>query len=85
MYTNAVVNNDILSAKTPREWAAAGAQFFDNKLDDVVTHFSNEKNPKFQITFDRTSGAGYGGHLPSNPTAYVVSHENLLVAIRESV
>ncbi len=84
-YTNAIVYNDILSSKTPREWANAGAQFFDNRLDDMVTHFSTEKNPQFQVTFDRTFGIGYGGFLPSDPTIFVVSYETLLVSIRENV
>lgn len=85
LYSNAVVSSDILSSKKIREWASTAAQFFDNKLDDVVTHTTSERKPPFEVTFDRRMAAGYGGHLPTDPTIYVVSHENLQVDIRESV
>ncbi|XP_046650060.1 cyanophycinase-like [Daphnia pulicaria] len=85
VYTNAVVSSDILSARKSREWASTAAQFFDNKLDDVVTHTTSQKNPSFEVTFDRRTAAGYGGHLPTDPTTYLVSHENLQVGIRETV
>ncbi len=84
-YNNAEVSNDILSSQKDRVWASAAAQFFNNKLDDVVTHFSDEKNPKFEITFDRAIGSGYAGIPPSNPEIFVVSHQNLQVGIRENV
>ncbi|XP_046650061.1 cyanophycinase-like [Daphnia pulicaria] len=84
-YNNAEVSNDILSSQRDRVWASAAAQFFNNKLDDVVTHYSYEKNPKFEITFDRVTGSGYGGIPPSNPEITVVSHQNLKVGIRENV
>ena len=84
-YSNAEISNDILSSQKDRVWASAAAQFFDNKLDDIVTHFSYEKSPKFEITFDRAIGSGYGGIPPSNPEVFVVSHQNLQVGIRENV
>lgn len=85
LYMNAEISNDILSAKNNREWASAAVKFFNNKLDDFVTHFSFEKKPMYEITFNRLSGAGYGGQLPSDPLLYVVSHENLMVSIKESL
>lgn len=84
-YTNAQISDDILSSKASRSWASAAAQFFDNQLDDIVTHFSFEKRPPFEVTFDRVNGAGYGGYLPTDPLTFVVSHENLQVGIRESI
>jgi hypothetical protein len=85
LYSNAVVSSDILSSKKSREWASAAAQFFDNKLDDFVTHSTSQRKPPFEVTFDRLVAAGYGGHFPSDPTMYFVSHENLKVGIREIV
>ncbi|KAK4019862.1 hypothetical protein OUZ56_001866 [Daphnia magna] len=84
-YANAEISNDILSSKRSRSWASAAAQFFDNQLDDTVTHFSFEKNPTFEVSFNRLSGAGYRGPLPNDPLTFVVSHENLQVGIRESI
>jgi hypothetical protein len=84
-YNNAEVSNDILSSQRDRVWASTAAQFFNNKLDDVVTHYSYEKNPKFEITFDRVIGSGYGGIPPSNPEIIAVSHQNLKVGIRGNV
>ncbi|XP_057371027.1 cyanophycinase-like [Daphnia carinata] len=84
-FTNAEISTDILSSKQSRSWASAAAQFFDNQLDDTVTHFTFEKKPPFEVTFNRLSGAGYRGPLPSDPLTFVVSHENLQVGIRESI
>ena len=84
-YSNAEVSNDILSSLKDRVWASAAAQFFRNKLDDIVTHISYEKNPRFEITFNRLFGSGYGGLPPSNPENFVVSHQNLQIGIRENL
>ena len=84
-YINADISSDILSAKRNRQWAIAADQFFDNRLDDVVNHQSSERNPTYEVTFDRTPAAGYGGHLPSDPATFVVSHKNLKIGIREFI
>lgn len=83
-YTNADVSTDILSANLNRRWATAADQFFDNRRDDFIAHLSFERDPRFEVTFDRLNGAGYGGYFPSDPSTFVVSYENLQVAIHES-
>lgn len=83
-YMNAEVSTDILSATLTRRWANVADQFFDNRRDDSVAHLSFERNPRFEIVFDRLSAAGYGGYLPSDSNKFAVSYENLKVAIHES-
>lgn len=82
-YINSEPSVDILSATLTRRWAVAADQFFDNRLDDTVLHTSFERNPQYEVTFDRTPGAGYGGYFPSDATKFVVSYKNLLVGIHE--
>lgn len=83
-YLSADISTDILSATMNRRWAAAADQFFDNRRDDSVAHLSFERNPRYEVVFDRLSGAGYGGYFPSDANTFVVSYENLKVAIHET-
>ena len=85
-YNNAVASNDIFSEKTDGEWASTAKRLFDNKRDDTVTSLSSitRPNPRFQVVFDRTQAQGYGGYLPSDSKTFVVSYQNLQVAIREN-
>ena len=84
-YIRADINEDVLSTKKDNQWAAAADQFFDNRLDDTITHLSSETGPRFQVTFDRTSAQGYGGNLPTETGRFVVSYKNNLIGIREKV
>ena len=85
LYMKVEMNKDILSYNTARQWASAAVQLFNNKMDDNVTHFSFEENPRFQVSFDRTkSGAAYGGYLQTNFIDFVVSYTNLQIGIREA-
>jgi len=85
-YNNAVASSDIFSERTDGEWASTAKRLFDNKRDDTVTSLSSitRPNPRFQVIFDRTLAQGYGGYLPSDSKTFVVSYQNLQVAIREN-
>ena len=67
-----------------RRWAVFADQFFDNRRDDTVVHTSSERDPQYEVTFDRASGAGYGGYSPSDSANFVVSYKNLVVGIRDN-
>ena len=81
-YNNAVPSTDILSSRADGVWRSTAKRLFDNKNDQVIINYSNEKRPEFRVTFDKTSGVGYGGHLPNNSTIFVVSYKDLRVDIR---
>lgn len=83
-YLNAEVSTDILSATMNRRWAVAADQFFYNRRDDSIAHLSFERNPRYEVIFDRLSGVGYGGYFPNNANKFAVSYENLQVAIHEN-
>ena len=82
-YNNAVASSDIFSEKTDGEWASTAKRLFDNMRDNTVTSLSSVLYPpRFQVVFDKTQATGYGGYLPSDSKTFVVSHQNLQVAIR---
>lgn len=84
-YIHADISKDIFSNLLNRQWASAADKFFDNRLDDTITHLSFETNPQFQVKFDRLSSAGYGGYNPNDLDKFVVSYRNLEIGIRENI
>jgi cyanophycinase len=81
-FNNAVPSNDILSFKANGVWRSTAKRLFDNKIDNMIINDSREKKPEFRVTFDKTSGIGYGGYLPSDSNVFVVSYKDLRVDIR---
>jgi len=81
-FNNAVPSNDILSFKANGVWRSTAKRLFDNKIDNMIINDSHEKKPEFRVAFDKTSGVGYGGYLPSASNVFVVSYKDLRVDIR---
>lgn len=84
-FSSAVPSDDILSYDEARQWSGTAQRLFNNINDDTVVSLSSETDPQFQVTFDQRQGTGFGGYLPSSPSTFVISYQNLQVAIRENV
>jgi len=83
-FSNAVSCDDIFSDNDARQWSDTAQRLFNNINNDTVDNYSVDTDPQFLVTFDRSQGAGFGGYLPTSPSTFVVSYQNLQVAIREN-
>ncbi len=77
----AVPSEDILG---DFQWSTAAKNLMNNKVDDVIDNYSSQKEPEFQVVFDRRSAIRYGGFRPDMPEFFFLSYINMTINIHES-
>jgi hypothetical protein len=78
-HEHATPTDDIFSDVVPRQWHLVARYLIDSN-DTVVFGNSTNKNPEFQVRFDRTSATGFGADLPDG-SDFIASYTNILVDI----
>ena len=82
VYDNAVASQSILAAM---EWRTVAETLMNNRNDMTVTSVTAQKVPQeFQVVFDRSQAAAFGGYMPDDPNVFLTSFKNMLVHIRPS-